>query len=224
MSTRRPTARRSPPNDHLPLHVQPASSALQIRRAFRNLVSKVHPDKGGDAETFRRIQQVGRGRGPLPLLGCLQLPQPLSCLPSSPAQASSSSSQLLISLDFMKSQGNLPMHTGPSAHTDCPLVGLVCTPVWHPTASHLPPPARPTRCCQTLPSARSTTRPARWCAAWRMSSWTGGVWPWGGGNGGAPESGLNGTSGWDRPCIEGTCSQADDADFAPRTTLWGALP
>lgn len=41
-----------------PAAPRPTASAVQIRRAFRNLVSKVHPDKGGDAETFRRIQQV----------------------------------------------------------------------------------------------------------------------------------------------------------------------
>lgn len=32
--------------------------ASQIRRAFRNLVTRAHPDKGGDAEQFRLIQQA----------------------------------------------------------------------------------------------------------------------------------------------------------------------
>lgn len=31
---------------------------LQIRRAFRNLVTRAHPDKGGDAARFRLIQQA----------------------------------------------------------------------------------------------------------------------------------------------------------------------
>lgn len=31
---------------------------LQIRRAYRNLVTREHPDKGGDAERFRLIQQA----------------------------------------------------------------------------------------------------------------------------------------------------------------------
>lgn len=30
----------------------------QIRRAYRNLVTREHPDKGGDAEKFRLIQQA----------------------------------------------------------------------------------------------------------------------------------------------------------------------
>lgn len=33
-------------------------SCTQIRRAYRNLATKAHPDKGGDAELFRAIQQV----------------------------------------------------------------------------------------------------------------------------------------------------------------------
>jgi len=31
---------------------------LQIRRSFRNLASKEHPDKGGDPERFRLVQQA----------------------------------------------------------------------------------------------------------------------------------------------------------------------
>lgn len=34
------------------------SCSMQIRRAYRNLVTREHPDKGGDAEKFRLIQQA----------------------------------------------------------------------------------------------------------------------------------------------------------------------
>ncbi|PSC70227.1 trans-2-enoyl-reductase [Micractinium conductrix] len=34
------------------------ASDTDIRRAYRNLVSKIHPDKGGDADTFRAVQQA----------------------------------------------------------------------------------------------------------------------------------------------------------------------
>ncbi len=33
-------------------------SALQVRRAYRNLISKSHPDKGGDPETFKLIHSA----------------------------------------------------------------------------------------------------------------------------------------------------------------------
>ena len=31
---------------------------LQIRRAYRNLLTKTHPDKGGDSEQFDRIKSA----------------------------------------------------------------------------------------------------------------------------------------------------------------------
>jgi DnaJ-class molecular chaperone len=34
------------------------NSSTQIRRAFRNLASKEHPDKGGDPHRFRNIQEA----------------------------------------------------------------------------------------------------------------------------------------------------------------------
>lgn len=34
------------------------SPYMQIKRAFRNLASKEHPDKGGDLSRFRRIQEA----------------------------------------------------------------------------------------------------------------------------------------------------------------------
>lgn len=37
---------------------RPLNLMVQIRRAYRNLASKAHPDKGGDPETFRAIQQA----------------------------------------------------------------------------------------------------------------------------------------------------------------------
>ncbi|KAL4435235.1 hypothetical protein ABPG77_001917 [Micractinium sp. CCAP 211/92] len=46
------------PDLYAALGLARTASDTEIRRAFRNLVSKVHPDKGGDAETFRRIQQA----------------------------------------------------------------------------------------------------------------------------------------------------------------------
>ena len=44
----------------LPRHLSPVAcaSCLQIRRAYRNLASKQHPDKGGDVEAFRSLQQA----------------------------------------------------------------------------------------------------------------------------------------------------------------------
>jgi preprotein translocase subunit Sec63 len=32
--------------------------ARQIRRAYRNLVTREHPDKGGDADKFKAIQKA----------------------------------------------------------------------------------------------------------------------------------------------------------------------
>jgi hypothetical protein len=44
----------------LPLNVNHprAPTTLQVRRAYRNLITKAHPDKGGDVERFRQIQQA----------------------------------------------------------------------------------------------------------------------------------------------------------------------
>ena len=36
----------------------PVFDGLQIRRAYRTLLTKSHPDKGGNAEQFRLIQQA----------------------------------------------------------------------------------------------------------------------------------------------------------------------
>lgn len=46
-----------PANPTLFKHVVPRQPC-QIRRAFRNLVTRAHPDKGGDAARFRLIQQA----------------------------------------------------------------------------------------------------------------------------------------------------------------------
>ena len=35
-----------------------ASRGAQIRRAYRNLITKLHPDKGGDAELFGAVQKA----------------------------------------------------------------------------------------------------------------------------------------------------------------------
>ncbi|PRW34018.1 trans-2-enoyl- reductase [Chlorella sorokiniana] len=35
-----------------------SATDIEIRRAYRNLATKAHPDKGGDAELFRNIQQA----------------------------------------------------------------------------------------------------------------------------------------------------------------------
>ena len=41
----------------LPLYSLPLKNQ-QIRRAYRNLITKAHPDKGGDAKTFALIQRA----------------------------------------------------------------------------------------------------------------------------------------------------------------------
>jgi DnaJ-class molecular chaperone len=40
------------------LKLQKGASAEQIREAYKTLVRKEHPDKGGDAETFKKIQKA----------------------------------------------------------------------------------------------------------------------------------------------------------------------
>ena len=35
-----------------------AARGAQIRRAYRNLITKLHPDKGGDAELFSAVQKA----------------------------------------------------------------------------------------------------------------------------------------------------------------------
>ena len=34
------------------------ASDVEIRRAYRNLVTKTHPDRGGDPVAFKRVQQA----------------------------------------------------------------------------------------------------------------------------------------------------------------------
>lgn len=47
------------PASHISIFITcPRLHYLQIRRAYRNLASKAHPDKGGDPELFRSIQQA----------------------------------------------------------------------------------------------------------------------------------------------------------------------
>ncbi|KDD73779.1 hypothetical protein H632_c1844p0, partial [Helicosporidium sp. ATCC 50920] len=40
------------------LGLEKGAKEIEIRRAFRNLVTRAHPDKGGDANKFREIQQA----------------------------------------------------------------------------------------------------------------------------------------------------------------------
>ena len=40
------------------LGVSARASDVEIRRAYRNLVTKTHPDRGGDPAAFKRIQQA----------------------------------------------------------------------------------------------------------------------------------------------------------------------
>ena len=55
-SGRRPP--RGDPRTSPPPSPDACASCLQIRRAYRNLASKQHPDKGGDVEAFRSLQQA----------------------------------------------------------------------------------------------------------------------------------------------------------------------
>ncbi|ABP00122.1 predicted protein, partial [Ostreococcus lucimarinus CCE9901] len=34
------------------------ATKTEVRRAYRNLITRAHPDKGGDAVTFARIQRA----------------------------------------------------------------------------------------------------------------------------------------------------------------------
>jgi len=40
------------------LGVSARATDVEIRRAYRNLVTKTHPDRGGDPAAFKRIQQA----------------------------------------------------------------------------------------------------------------------------------------------------------------------
>ena len=40
------------------LGVASTATDVEIRRAYRNLVTKTHPDRGGDPVAFKRVQQA----------------------------------------------------------------------------------------------------------------------------------------------------------------------
>jgi len=40
------------------LGVSKNATSEEIKKAYRGLVKKAHPDRGGDADTFRTIQEV----------------------------------------------------------------------------------------------------------------------------------------------------------------------
>lgn len=57
-STIVPSTRPAPRGRGIPLWLIALPLPPQIRRAFRNLASKEHPDKGGNPDRFRAIQQA----------------------------------------------------------------------------------------------------------------------------------------------------------------------
>ena len=48
----------APPSLYDDLGVTSRASDVEIRRAYRNLVTKTHPDRGGDPVAFKKIQQA----------------------------------------------------------------------------------------------------------------------------------------------------------------------
>ena len=53
------------------LDVTSTASDVEIRRAYRNLVTKTHPDRGGDPVAFKRIQQAYEVLSNKEKVGCL---------------------------------------------------------------------------------------------------------------------------------------------------------
>lgn len=49
---------RSSPDDHAVLGVGPEASWLEVQQAYRRQVQQAHPDKGGDAAEFARLQNA----------------------------------------------------------------------------------------------------------------------------------------------------------------------
>ena len=47
-----------PPSLYEELNVAPGASDIEVRRAYRNLATQTHPDRGGDPVAFKRIQQA----------------------------------------------------------------------------------------------------------------------------------------------------------------------